>query len=199
MLVFGICAVHYDILFVICVVNILMFGICAVSILTLCRFSDAGLIQDGVDCHIERHLQQASHHSSAQSAPSQTSQPPPSKSMTSGSLASESLVLESQESESLVSKSHASASPVSESLVLESHAPESLVSKSLVSELPVTEDVKPQHEPSGHLTPEHEEEQALAGVTVTQPCPSLHQYSAKGGRKYRVFLRVHGLKAAKER
>ena len=131
----------------ICAVNVLILGFCVVNILVLCRFSDAGLIQEGADSHVKRHLEQTSHHSTACLAESQTSQPPP-------------------------------ANPVS-------------------SESRVSEDVsRSQHTSSEHQTLKCDREMATDEETMrSDECAAMLQYSAEGGRKYRVFLRVHGLEA----
>ena len=139
----------------ICAINILILGFCAVNILVLHRFSDAGLIQEGVDSHIKRHLEQTSHHSTTCLAESQTSQPPPANSVS---------------------------------------------SESRVSEPVVSEDVsRPQHASSEHLTLKCAGEMAKDEETMAAACAAMLQYSAEGGRKYRVFLRVHGLEAAVQR
>ena len=135
----------------ICAVNILILGFSVVNILVLCRFSDAGLIQEGVDSHVKRHLEQTSHHSTACLAESQTSQPPPANPMSSESRGSED------------------------------------VSRS-------------QRASSEYQTLKCDREMATDEETMrSNACAVMLQYSAEGGRKYRVFLRVHGLEAAVQR
>jgi len=125
----------------ICAVNILILGFSVVNILVLRRLSDAGLIQEGVDNHVKRHLEQTSHHSTTCLAESQTSQPPP-------------------------------ANPVS-------------------SESRVSEDVgRSQHASSEDQILKCDGEMATDEETMhSDACAAMLQYSAEGGRKYRVFLR----------
>ena len=135
----------------ICAINILILGFSVVNILVLRRLSDAGLIQEGVDNHVKRHLEQTSHRSTTCLAESQTSQPPP-------------------------------ANPVS-------------------SESRVSEDVgRSQHASSEDQILKCDGEMATDEETMhSDACAAMLQYSAEGGRKYRVFLRVHGLEAAVQR